>query len=131
MKKVLVTGATGYVGGRLVRALLENNYQVRVLVRDPKKVKQYTWANSVEVMVGNATDFDSTFAALKDIDIAYYFLHSINSSTKFDEIEREMARTFGMAATKAGVKQIVYLGGIANDSKKVVTCSRVRIPELN
>ena len=118
MKKVLVTGATGYVGGRLVRALLENNYQVRVLVRDPKKVKQYTWANSVEVMVGNATDFDSTFAALKDIDIAYYFLHSINSSTKFDEIEREMARTFGMAATKAGVKQIVYLGGIANDSKK-------------
>ena len=73
MKRVLVTGATGYVGGRLVRALLEQNYQVRVLVRDPKKVKQYTWANSVEVVVGNATDYTSTFEALKNIDIAYYF----------------------------------------------------------
>ena len=118
MKKVLVTGATGYVGGRLVRALLEQNYQVRVLVRDPKKVQQYSWANSVEVKVGNATDFPSTLAALSGIDTAYYFLHSINSSTKFDEIEREMAATFGKAAAQAGVKQIVYLGGIANDEKK-------------
>ena len=118
MKRVLVTGATGYVGGRLVRALLEQNYQVRVLVRDPKKVKQYAWANSVEVVVGNATDFASTFEALKNIDIAFYFLHSINSSTKFDEIEREMAKTFGKAAADANVKQIVYLGGIANDDKR-------------
>ena len=118
MKRVLVTGATGYVGGRLVRALLEQNYQVRVLVRDPKKVKQYAWANSVEVVVGNATDFASTFEALKNIDIAFYFLHSINSSTKFDEIEREMAKTFGKAAADADVKQIVYLGGIANDDKR-------------
>ena len=118
MKRVLVTGATGYVGGRLVRALLEQKYQVRVLVRDPKKVKQYAWANSVEVVVGNATDYTSTYEALKNIDIAYYFLHSINSSTKFDEIEREMAKTFGKAAADANVKQIVYLGGIANDVKK-------------
>ena len=118
MKRVLVTGATGYVGGRLVRALLEQKYQVRVLVRDPKKVKQYAWANSVEVEVGNATDYTSTYEALKNIDIAYYFLHSINSSTKFDEIEREMAKTFGKAAADANVKQIVYLGGIANDDKK-------------
>ena len=118
MKRVLVTGATGYVGGRLVRALLEKNYQVRVLVRDPNKVKQYSWANSVDVVVGNATDYTSTFEALKNIDIAYYFLHSINSSTKFDEIEREMAKTFGKAAADAKVRQIVYLGGIANDVKK-------------
>jgi uncharacterized protein YbjT (DUF2867 family) len=118
MNRVLITGATGYVGGRLVRSLLEKNFQVRVLVRDPKKVLQYAWANSVEIMVGNATDYDSTLAALKDIDIAYYFLHSINSATKFDEIELEMARTFGTAAAVARVKQIVYLGGIANDKKR-------------
>ena len=117
MKRVLVTGATGYVGGRLVRTLLEKGYQVRVFVRDEKKVLQYSWANSVEILVGNVTDFESTKRALIGIDTAFYLLHSINSSTKFDQIEKEMAATFGRAASDAKIKQIVYLGGIANDSK--------------
>ena len=117
MKRVLVTGATGYVGGRLVRTLLEKGYKVRVFVRDEKKVAQYSWANSVEIAVGNVTDYESTRRALDEIDIAFYLLHSINSSTKFDQIEKEMAATFGKAAADAKIKQIVYLGGIANDSK--------------
>ena len=117
MKRVLVTGATGYVGGRLVRNLLEKGYQVRVFVRDEKKVAQYAWANSVEISVGNVTDFESTRKALEGIDVAFYLLHSINSSTQFDQIEKEMAATFGKAAADAKISQIVYLGGIANDSK--------------
>ena len=117
MKKVLVTGATGYVGGRLVRTLLEQGHQVRVFVRDKKKVLQHPWSDSVEIVVGNVTDYESCLAALKDIDVAFYLLHSINSSTKFDEIEREMASTFGKAAAESKIDQIVYLGGIANDSK--------------
>ena len=57
--RVLVTGATGYVGGRLVRTLLEKGYQVRVFVRDEKKVAQYSWANSVEKVIGNVTDYQA------------------------------------------------------------------------
>ena len=117
MKRVLVTGATGYVGGRLVRNLIKQGYEVRVFVRDRKKVAQYSWANSVEIVVGNVTDYPATFQALNGVDVAFYLLHSINSSTKFDQIEKEMASTFGKAAADAKIKQIVYLGGIANDSK--------------
>lgn len=117
MKRVLVTGATGYVGGRLVRNLLEKGYKVRVFVRDEKKVTQYAWVNDVEIAVGNVTDYQATRKALDGIDVAFYLLHSINSSTQFDQIEREMAATFGRAAADAKISQIVYLGGIANDAK--------------
>ncbi|MFM8365918.1 MAG: SDR family oxidoreductase [Candidatus Nanopelagicaceae bacterium] len=117
MKRILVTGATGYVGGRLVRNLLEQGYQVRVFVRDEKKVAQYSWANSVEISVGNVSDYQAIRTALEGIDVAFYLLHSINSATQFDQIEREMAETFGVAAADSNIKQIVYLGGIANDKK--------------
>jgi uncharacterized protein YbjT (DUF2867 family) len=89
MKRILVTGATGYVGGRLVRNLLEQGYQVRVFVRDEKKVAQYSWANSVEISVGNVSDYQAIRSALDGIDVAFYLLHSINSATQFDQIERE------------------------------------------
>jgi uncharacterized protein YbjT (DUF2867 family) len=117
-RKILVTGASGYVGGRLVRALLGKNLDVRVFVRDKKKLERQPWKSSVEVIEGNANNHDETLAALKDVHTAYYLLHSINYSTRFDEIEAEMARTFATAAAEAGVKQIIYLGGIANDRKR-------------
>ena len=116
-KTVLVTGATGYVGGRLVPALLDQGYKVRVLVRDRKKVAQHSWAESVEIFVGSVTDLEVTTKALAKVDTAFYLLHSINSSTKFDVVEHEMASAFGQAAAAGGAKQIVYLGGIANDEK--------------
>lgn len=115
--KILVTGATGYVGGRLVRALLGGNHQVRVFVRDAKKVRQNNWSEDVEVSTGDVTDYARVRSALNGVDVAFYLLHSINSALKFDAIEREMATTFGSAAAAANVKQIIYLGGIANDEK--------------
>lgn len=117
-RKILVTGASGYVGGRLVRALVEKKMDVRVFVRDKEKIQRQPWHSHVEVAVGNANDFQETVLALQGIHTAYYLLHSINYSTRYDLIEAEMARTFASAAQKAGVKQIIYLGGIANDKKR-------------
>ncbi|MCX6437954.1 MAG: SDR family oxidoreductase [Actinobacteria bacterium] len=111
----LVTGASGYVGGRLVRTLLENNYRVRVLVRDKYKVIGQPWASQVEICEGNADNPKDLEQALAGVHTAYYLLHSINLGKTFDDIEATMARSFAQASEAAGVAQIVYLGGIAND----------------
>jgi uncharacterized protein YbjT (DUF2867 family) len=116
-RKILVTGASGYVGGRLVRQLLSQDFAVRVLVRDKNKISGQPWLNSVEISQGNATEFEDLRSALTGIHTAFYLLHSINLGSNFDELEAEMARNFARAAEKAGVSQIIYLGGIANDKQ--------------
>jgi uncharacterized protein YbjT (DUF2867 family) len=116
-RKYLVTGASGYVGGRLVRTLLNEDLEVRVFVRDRNKIAGQPWVNHVEVVEGNANSQSDLIAALTGIHTAYYLLHSINLGKNFDDIEAVMARGFAQAAQAAGVSQIVYLGGIANDQK--------------
>ena len=130
-RRILVTGASGYVGGRLVRALLNEDMKVRIFVRDKSKVLGQQWINDVDVAVGNANNYEDTLTALQGVHTAFYLLHSIGVGTHFDEIEAAMADNFSRAAQAAGVSQIVYLGGIANDDKQSKhLASRARTGEL-
>jgi len=106
------------VGGRLVRALLNEGKRVRVLVRDSKKILGQNWASDVEIIEGNASSAADLDRALAGVHTAYYLLHSINVATDFGDIEAEMAKGFAEAAERNEISQIVYLGGIANDENR-------------
>jgi uncharacterized protein YbjT (DUF2867 family) len=114
----LVTGASGYVGGRLVRDLLNDGKRVRVLVRDAKKIQGQSWAAFVDIVEGNASNGEDLDRALAGVHTAYYLLHSINVATDFGDIEAAMALGFAQAADRAKITQIIYLGGIANDENR-------------
>ncbi len=109
---ILVTGATGYIGGRLVPALLERGHRVRVMAREPLKLSRKVWPE-VEVVRGDALERTTLPAAFAGIDVAYYLIHSMTTSGHgFVERDRLAAENFASAATAAGVKRIVYLGGL-------------------
>jgi uncharacterized protein YbjT (DUF2867 family) len=108
----LVTGATGYVGGRLVPRLLEAGRRVRVLARDPARLAGRPWAGEVEVVRGDVLDPSTLPGALQGVEVAYYLVHSMGEHAAFAERDRDAARAFGLAARDAGVKRIVYLGGL-------------------
>jgi uncharacterized protein YbjT (DUF2867 family) len=108
--RVLVTGATGYIGGRLVPRLLERGYEVRVLVRDPRRIAGRAWAARVEVAVGDLGDAASLPAATEGVASAYYLVHSMSAGPDFARKDRGAALNFAAAAR--GVTRVVYLGGL-------------------
>ncbi|WSM38082.1 SDR family oxidoreductase [Streptomyces cellulosae] len=108
----LVTGASGYVGGRLVPDLLEAGHRVRCLARSPDKLRDHPWAPDVETVRGDVTDAASVAAAMRDVDVAYYLVHALAGGGDFEDTDRRAARTFAGQAHAAGVRRIVYLGGL-------------------
>ena len=116
-QRCLVTGATGYIGGRLIPRLLEEGVTVRVLVRHPERIAQHPWYDQVEIVSGDADDPATCVEALKDVDVAYYLIHAIGSAGNLEENERHTATVFAQAAKSNNVGRIIYLGGLQNDFK--------------
>ncbi|AJP00393.1 NAD-dependent dehydratase [Streptomyces cyaneogriseus subsp. noncyanogenus] len=110
--RCLVTGATGYIGGRLVPELLAEGHRVRCLARSPGRLRDQPWAGGVEAVRGDVTDSASVAAALRGVDVAYYLVHALGTGRGFEETDRRAARIFGERAREAGVRRVVYLGGL-------------------
>src|SRR6202034_3262705 len=108
----LVTGASGYIGGRLVLELLSAGYAVRCMARDPGKLADRPWSDDVEIAVADATDESAVRRALQSVVVAYYLIHSLGTDASFERRDRAAAQAFAAPAKAAGVQRIVYLGGI-------------------
>jgi uncharacterized protein YbjT (DUF2867 family) len=109
----LVTGATGYVGGRLVPRLLEAGYEVRCMTRSRARLRDQPWIDDVQVVEADAADPAATAAALEGVRTAYYLIHSMLGGPRFEQADRAAARTFAEQARRARLGRLVYLGGLA------------------
>jgi uncharacterized protein YbjT (DUF2867 family) len=129
-KSILVTGATGYVGGRLAPLLLKAGYKVRAMARSPEKLRGRPWTNhpNLEIVQADVQDPASLERALEGCFAAYYLIHSLNSDPKtFAGADRRAARNFIMAAESGGVKRIIYLGGLGKSSTALSPHLRSRV----
>ena len=122
---MLLTGASGYVGGRLLKSLEDRGYHVRCLARRPATLKAKT-GPSTEVFAGDLLDRPSIEVALRGVDVAYYLVHSMGSAGSFEQSDRQAAKNFGAAAKAAGVSRIIYLGGLGNTEEDLSAHLRSR-----
>ena len=126
MTRVLLTGATGYVGGELLPLLLERGHEVRAMTRDPSRARL---PEGVEVVAGDVVRETGLAEALDGIDVALYLVHSMGAGSEpFADADRRAARAFAEAAARAGVRRVVYLGGLQGTSEHLR--SREEVGEL-
>ena len=115
--RILVTGATGYIGGRLVPRLLERGHDVRCIVRDANRLAGRAWVHDVDVVEGDLDDAAAVAAAVDGMDAACYLVHSMTDHRAFRARDRALAERFGGAARDAGVRRIAYLGGLGDPAR--------------
>ena len=116
---ILVTGATGYIGGRLVPRLLELGYRVRCLVRDAARLQGRAWQSEVEIATGDMLYPATLVPAMQGVKVAYYLVHSLGSGADFSERDVSAASNFATAACTGGIERIIYLGGLGEASPEL------------
>lgn len=128
----LVTGASGYIGGRLVPELLDAGYRVRCLARTPEKLRDHPWRARVEVVRGDVVSGEGLAEALSGVDVAYYLVHSMGGGDDFESTDARAARTFARAAGAADAGRVVYLGGLAPAGRNLSPhmASRAEVAEI-
>ncbi|MBW0015239.1 DUF2867 domain-containing protein [Mycobacterium sp.] len=119
MARCLVTGATGYIGCRLVPRLLDEGHTVRAMARTPGKLDDVPWRERAEVARGDLGDLDSLIAAFDGVDVVYYLVHSMGAAKDFGSEEARAVRNVVTAARRAGVRRIVYLGGLHPEGSRL------------
>src|SRR5689334_2900762 len=130
-RTALVTGATGYIGGELVPALLDAGWRVRVLTRSSSRLEGHPWHEDVDVVEGGATSPDDLGHALEGVEVAYYLLHSMDGQGSFVDRDRTMAQGFAAAAADAGTARVVYLSGLHPSGElSEHLASRVEVGEI-
>jgi uncharacterized protein YbjT (DUF2867 family) len=122
---ILIAGATGYVGGELLKELLAAGYPLRCLARRPEVLRAKRLAG-LSVVAGDVLDASSLRAAMSGVDTAYYLVHSMGSTESFEEQDRAAAQNFANAAREAGVRRIIYLGGLGQSAEKLSAHLRSR-----
>jgi len=115
---ILVTGASGYIASRLIPRLLEQGYRVRAMARRPEQLTVRSWGNRVEFVRGDITVPGRLGPALDGVHVAYYLIHSMTIGRGYTRIEVGSANNFALAAERAGVRHIIYLGGLADPNDK-------------
>jgi uncharacterized protein YbjT (DUF2867 family) len=130
--RCVVTGATGYIGGRLVPRLLDQGHDVRAMARTPSKLADVPWREDAEVVRGDLTDVDSLAAAFDGADVVYYLVHSMGTSEDFMAEEERASNNVVDAARRAGVRRLVYLSGLhpADTELSPHLRSRTRVGEI-
>ena len=115
--RILITGTTGYIGKRLIPLLLNENHEIICVVRDKLRIESsYLNEDNIEVIEADFLDLNSLKNIPKDIDFAYYLIHSMSNSSKdFEEMEERCAKNFKTYFETTHVQQVIYLGGIANE----------------
>ena len=117
--RILVSGATGYVGSRLIPRLVDSGHEVSCMVRDASRVGP-RMAESTRIVVADVLQPESVAAAMQGIEVAYYLIHSMSASGgDFQERDRLAAHNFAVAARQAGVNRIIYLGGLASETSQI------------